>query len=468
MSNTNKRYFYDDNTGHIFPLDELNFNNDIFRNKYFKLLNSKKTVSSNKFRSVKPEDVRDYLINRANGFKQLILEVTTKCNFRCKYCCYSDFYKDNRTHGLTNMSWETAKKAIDYYASNFYFVSKRNPLLPATIGFYGGEPLINFKLIKKVVEYLESTYKYDFNYNITVNGSLFTKEIQDFLVAHNFAILVSLDGDKQTHDRNRVKIDGTGTFDEIIKNLRTFRENHPHYHKFGISGCYDLKTNFSDVEKFFDEEKLFVMNYTQVEPNNTTYYSQFSDSDMINFQNSYHDFENKFADFAEKYKNTNDIRTFLYSMIGRKYLDFSYHSVMNEQRSSLSPFTGTCIPGEKLYVSVDGNIHICEKINHNTPIRDVNYGLNYNRIAEILNMYNSNVCSQCNSCNVKKFCSVCLAKTSCNSGFGKAKDYCKNFESSIKNMLIKFVSLLEKNPKLFEKITVDYYTNVLDIVGEQF
>lgn len=63
---------------------------------------------------------------------------------------------------------------------------------------------------------------------------------------------------------------------------------------------------------------------------------------------------------------------------------------------------------------------------------------------------------------------MCLAKTSCNNGFGKAKDYCKNFESSIKNMLIKFVSLLEKNPKLFEKITVDYYTNVLDIVGEQF
>lgn len=326
ISKTNKRYFYDDNTGHIFPFNEINFNNDNFRDKYFKLLNSQTTISS-KFQNVEPEDVQDYLLNRANGFKQLILEVTTKCNFRCRYCCYSDFYKDNRTHGLTNMSWETAKKAIDYYISNFYLVYKRNPLLPATIGFYGGEPLINFRLIQKIVEYLKSTYKYNVNYNITVNGSLFTKEVQDFLVEHNFAILVSLDGDKQTHDRNRVKIDGTGTFDEIIKNLKIFKENHPHYHKFGISGCYDLKTNFSDVETFFDKEKLFVMNYTQVEPNNTTYYSQFSDSDLNDFQNSYHDFENKFADFAAKYKSTDNIRTFLYSdrqKIPRFFVSFCY------------------------------------------------------------------------------------------------------------------------------------------------
>ena len=94
ISKTNKRYFYDDNTGHIFPFNEINFNNDNFRDKYFKLLNSQTTISS-KFQNVEPEDVQDYLLNRANGFKQLILEVTTKCNFRCRYCCYSDFYKDN-------------------------------------------------------------------------------------------------------------------------------------------------------------------------------------------------------------------------------------------------------------------------------------------------------------------------------------------------------------------------------------
>jgi len=366
------------------------------------------------------------------------------------------------------MTFDVAKKAIDYYIANFNLVSKRNPLISPTVGFYGGEPLINFELIKKIVEYLKVAYKGTVNYNVTVNGSLFDEEIQNFLVSNNFAILVSLDGDKNNHDRNRVKEGNAGTFDEILNNIRIFKKNHPDYYKFGISGCYDLKTNFSEVEKFFTAEDLFVMNYTQVEVSNTTYYSNFSQKDLEEFFKSYNNFEKKFSDFATKYKGSEDIRKFLYSMIGRKYLDFSYHSVMNECRSSISPFTGTCIPGEKLYVTADGKMHICERINHNLPIGDVDSGLDFDHIAKLVNQYNEKICAKCSSCNAKKYCSLCLAKAASKSEFCISENYCKDFEDSVKGILRKFVSLLENNPKLFEKITVDYYTKVLDMVGEQF
>lgn len=87
----------------------------------------------------------------ANGLNQVVLQVTQNCNLRCSYCAYSGSYF-NRTHSKKRMSTETAIRAVDFFMSHSSEVSK------STIGFYGGEPLLEFSLIKKVVSYVEEYY----------------------------------------------------------------------------------------------------------------------------------------------------------------------------------------------------------------------------------------------------------------------------------------------------------------------
>ena len=79
-----------------------------------------------------------------NGLSQLILELTEKCNLRCKYCIYNEGYEQFRNFDYKNMSWDTAKKSIEYACSH-----SGDEVL---ITFYGGEPLLNYDILKKSIE----------------------------------------------------------------------------------------------------------------------------------------------------------------------------------------------------------------------------------------------------------------------------------------------------------------------------
>lgn len=112
-----------------------------------------------------------------NGnLRQLILQVTQNCNLRCKYCVYSGSYV-NRTHTKKRMSFEIAKQAVD-----FYFAHNTNKDA-GVISFYGGEPLLEMELIKKIVVYSEKLYEgKELRFNMTSNATLLTDEIADFFV----------------------------------------------------------------------------------------------------------------------------------------------------------------------------------------------------------------------------------------------------------------------------------------------
>ena len=161
-------------------------------------------------------------ILKQSGIKQLILMITEECNFRCKYCIYSDMYSYSRSHSSKMMTWDIAQKAIDYYMGFNKKSLEYNPTHTPCIGFYGGEALLNWNLIVKVVEYVDNVYRKEFNnilYTVTTNGSLLSSEKIDFMLSHNFSLLISLDGYKENHNRNRVYISGKGTYDDVIKKI---------------------------------------------------------------------------------------------------------------------------------------------------------------------------------------------------------------------------------------------------------
>ena len=140
----------------------------------------------------------------------LTLNVTRKCNLKCDYC-----FEDSEWRKGGEMSFEVAKKAID----TFFITPSNTP--DWVIIFTGGEPLLNFALLKEVVEYVEEK-GLKVEYKIKTNATLLDDTKMDFLIKNNFKIQISLDGNQTAHDTHRKFANGKGSFemvDKVIKKL---------------------------------------------------------------------------------------------------------------------------------------------------------------------------------------------------------------------------------------------------------
>jgi len=138
------------------------------------------------------------------------LFLTEACNLRCDYC----FVATKRAY--RRMSWEVAKRAIDFLMKE----SKEEK--EVEILFFGGEPLLAFPLMRKVAEY--AVQKADslgkkVSFTCTTNATLLTEEHLRFAQQYGFLYLLSIDGVKEVHDKYRVKANGQGSFDDIMKKL---------------------------------------------------------------------------------------------------------------------------------------------------------------------------------------------------------------------------------------------------------
>ncbi len=148
---------------------------------------------------------------RTSGvLKALCLHIAHSCNLNCSYC----FASQGRYHGeRALMSYETGKRALDFLIENSG--TRRN----LEVDFFGGEPLMNFDVVKKLVEYARSIEKEknkNFRFTLTTNGVLIDDDVIDFANREMSNVVLSLDGRREVHDRFRVDYSGRGSFDAIV------------------------------------------------------------------------------------------------------------------------------------------------------------------------------------------------------------------------------------------------------------
>lgn len=182
--------------------------------------------------------------------EMIILQITQNCNLRCSYCPYSSNNGTNRLHSNKKMSWELAKKSIDYYKFNSVDSGK------AVLSFYGGEPLIEFELIKKCVDYFKTTFKgKEIALYITTNGTLIDNSKAEYLEKNNFKVTISLDGTKITNDRNRKFLNNNGSvFDTVTNNIKMIRENYKKlYNNLNINMVMDQRLEFQIYLDMFEQ-----------------------------------------------------------------------------------------------------------------------------------------------------------------------------------------------------------------------
>lgn len=176
-------------------------------------INKESILSANKFDCLtgKTYEQIDEILD--NEIQNVTLEVTEKCNLRCKYCIYNESHPEYRAFGHKNMDWEVAKKAVDFLKAHSQNSDERH------IGFYGGEPLINYDLIKKTTDYANKLFD-KMIYSMTTNATLMNEEIADYIMKNKFNIIVSLDGYKELHNKNRLFVSGEGSFENTIRGLK--------------------------------------------------------------------------------------------------------------------------------------------------------------------------------------------------------------------------------------------------------
>ncbi len=368
------------------------------------------------------------------------LQVTQQCNLRCEYCVYSGKYT-NRIHSNKIMGFATAKRAID-------FLNEHSRDMPSVgITFYGGEPLLQFNLIKQCIEYAEKSMEgKHLIFNLTSNATLLNEEIISYFEAHHVYMLISIDGPENIHDRSRKFASGQGSFQTIMNNIKTIQEKFPDYQKnLTINTVINHNSSFSAIDAFFsncEQVKDIALNVQFVKSGSE---------------------DNIYA--TEKFlaEYNNEMSKLYLSMAGRMEERFISKIVKNKKKGlvdvarKLVPMnclpekghpSGPCIPGvQRPFIDIEGNIFPCERVNESSGIMNIGNiydGFDINQIRKLLNIGKISE-QQCKNCWAFMFCTLCAASADHNNELCpmKKESFCNDVRSYVESLFKDYCALKE-------------------------
>ena len=478
QSDSSRSYLYDDITGAIFPWNALresilslaianayDANKEMLEAQYdpqdvdatYRLITKwrenygafVRTWSDGDWKPCPPVDQLEALV-RSRSF-ELLLILTEDCNLRCRYCALSEVYPLNRARSARKMSLDTAKAAIDWYVRLVQPQLDRNPRKRFGLSLYGGEPMLNMPVLKGVLEYCRDRYPGVFLYVMTTNGTLLTPQNVELLVEHDVLVAVSFDGPEQQHDRFRLDHRGRGTFATISRNLDWIRKQYPQYWatKMTSVSVYDWGTDLEATEAFFEQNiatlprSVFV---NQVDPHNTDWYAQYADDDQKNISDALQRLTQRFK-HAKIHGDT--MSHYLNSLVGIGISMVALRTRSGDVRPSYLPFTGSCLPGDKVAIHVDGKIDICERVNGAYPIGHLDRGgIDYRSMRDLINRYRAQVMDACPYCPATRQCNICFSLAEARGGFARDARFCNGTVEGARRRMSDAISIMEANPEV--------------------
>lgn len=177
------------------------------------------------------ENAIENFSHRPTVVKALCLHIAHDCNLACRYC----FAEEGEYHGRRAlMTYEVGKQALDFLIANSG--NRRN----LEVDFFGGEPLMNWQVVKDLVKYgreQEKKYNKNFRFTLTTNGVLLNDEVMEFCNREMANVVLSIDGRKEVHDFMRPFRKGKGSYDLIIPKFQKFAESR-NQEKYYVRGTF--------------------------------------------------------------------------------------------------------------------------------------------------------------------------------------------------------------------------------------
>lgn len=286
------------------------------------------------------DDIKKYVKNNSKApIKSMCLNVAHDCNLRCKYCFAStgDF-----GGGRKLMPFEVGKAALDFIVKNS---GTRHNL---EVDFFGGEPLMNFGVVKRLVEYgrkIEKENNKHFRFTITTNGILLDDEKIDFINREMHNVVLSIDGRREINDEMRPHVDGRGSYDDIIGKYKKLVENRN-------GGEYYVRGTFTHKNLDFAEDVLHLadegFDQISVEPvvcdRNSPYAIQKEDLPRI-----FEEYEKLASAYLSRRRE------------GKGFNFFHFMIDLNEGPCILKLLKGCGCGNEYVAVTPDGEIYPCHQ-----------------------------------------------------------------------------------------------------------
>lgn len=330
-------------------------------------------------------DTHSINYNKDNVIKALCLHISHDCNLRCKYCFASqgDFKGDRYL-----MSLEVGKRALEFLIENS---GHRKNL---EVDFFGGEPLMNFDVVKELVHYgreLEKKHNKHFRFTITTNGVLLDDDKIDFINENMDNVVLSLDGRKNVNDNMRKTITGEGSYDIIIPKFKKLvdRRGDKDYYIRGTFTSYNL--DFSkDALHFYEQgfEKI------SIEPVVTSPDMDYAlrEEHIDAILKEYEKFSKDYIDIKKKDKN---------------FLFFHFMIDLNQGPCLAKRSIGCGAGSEYMAVTPIGELYPCHQFvgNENFKLGDIFTGIKKPNIREEFRRANVFSKEECSTCWAKFYCS---------------------------------------------------------------
>ncbi len=323
--------------------------------------------------------------NKQSVVKALCLHVAHDCNLRCKYC-FGDTgeYKGGRCL----MSSEVGKKAIDFVIANS---GNRHNI---EIDYFGGEPLMNFEVVKEITDYANEQGKKhnkNFRFTITTNGILLDDENQEYINKNMSNIVLSLDGEKETNDKMRPTVNGKGSYDIIVPKFKKIAQsrNQDNYYVRGTFTAHNV-----DFAKDVIHLADLGFKQTSVEPVVAPYEEDYALREE-HIQTVFNEYEKLAEEYVKRWREGN-------------WFNFFHFMVdLDQGPCAIKRLSGCGAGHEYLAISPQGDIYPCHQFvgNEDYKMGNVSDGKVNEDIKNIFEKSNVYTKKKCENCFAKFYCS---------------------------------------------------------------
>lgn len=383
----------------------------------------------------------------------LTLNIVNSCNLRCRYCWNEAGAYGHSINKIQNMPFSVARKAVDL------LIKESKGAQDLVVDFYGGEPLLNYQLIKEVIAYckkIEKRKQVKFHFLLATNATLLDKEKGNFLVENGVDIAVSIDGPRKIQDSQRPFPDGRGSFEAIIHNLNSLKKGYlnqlvgratftPYSTRVVSTFRFLRSLGFDRIEVCESEKAGYGLDL-----NNQFFFSGLEG--VRRLKTIYSTLARFYAQEIIKgklnYKNTYFNRFF-------KQLSRLYH---------IQSIVGSCSAGFSLMaVDMDGGIYPCTAFvgMPQFKIGSVTSGIQETKIGLFLDtkILSNKACAQCWAKKICRGCGSCYNLNYFSNKNLKQPNpyYCELFRYKTKLMIAMIAFVSQKYPSLLNNVLIPEY-----------